>query len=242
MLLWLASIFVPAPERYYVIVLALIVDLATPRSAARWMGLFPLNNTHLPERFGLFTTIVLGEAIFGIVMGYVDGTPGLETGLTAAFGFLIVFAFWYVYFNSLEGTGINQRLPARTVWIYSHLPLLMSLAAIAVGVKFAVISAGQPFDSAHRWLLCGSFALSYALLGVLHRNATGHTCPVFLVRKSQLRSAAAIAGLLLATLGAALPGIAVTGLLALFGIAQAALEIAALHRYDRMLELNAPET
>jgi len=241
LLLWLASIWIPAPARYLVIAVALCIDLGTPRTASRWMGLFPLNNTHLPERFGLFTIILLGEAIFSIVMGYVKAGPGLEAAVTAGFGFLIVFAFWYVYFNSLEGTGINQRLLARTIWIYSHLPLLMSLAAIAVGVKFAILAAGRPFPAEQRWLLCGSFALSYALLGLLHRTATGRSCPLILQNKARLRWCAAALALLLGASCGALPAIAVCGLLALCGVVQAALEIAAAERHEKLLEFSAED-
>jgi low temperature requirement protein LtrA len=67
--LWLLSAFVPIPQRFVLVGIGLLIDFATPLTAKRLQqGLLP-HPEHLPERFGLFTIIVLGEAIIAVVDG-----------------------------------------------------------------------------------------------------------------------------------------------------------------------------
>src|SRR5688572_22799824 len=57
--LWVASIFVGEPWRYWLWGAAMSVSLATPWLMRRAQVLSPLNVSHLPERYGLFTILVL---------------------------------------------------------------------------------------------------------------------------------------------------------------------------------------
>jgi low temperature requirement protein LtrA len=72
--LWLVSIFVPAPFRYVLWGVAMLVDLAIPVRAWEVLKGRPVVISHLTERFGTFFIIVLGEAILGAVAG----VAGLE--------------------------------------------------------------------------------------------------------------------------------------------------------------------
>ncbi|MCL6751006.1 low temperature requirement protein A, partial [Nostoc sp. CCCryo 231-06] len=68
-LLWLISASVAIPWRFGFWTLGIIVDFATPLTVRKFqVGLLP-HASHLPERFGLFTIIVLGEAIIAVVNG-----------------------------------------------------------------------------------------------------------------------------------------------------------------------------
>ncbi|WP_370588539.1 low temperature requirement protein A [aff. Roholtiella sp. LEGE 12411] len=59
----------PIPWRFALWTLGIIIDFATPLTARKFqLGLLP-HASHLPERFGLFTMIVLGEAIIAVVKG-----------------------------------------------------------------------------------------------------------------------------------------------------------------------------
>ena len=64
-LLWIISALLDAPERYWVWALALAVDFLTPWLAVKHSMKFPPDAAHFPERFGLFTIILLGE--FGVL-------------------------------------------------------------------------------------------------------------------------------------------------------------------------------
>jgi low temperature requirement protein LtrA len=65
--IWLTSLLVPVPGRYGIWALALIVEFVTPMLAVgvvyRGTSYAPrvFHPEHIPERYGLFTLIVLGE-------------------------------------------------------------------------------------------------------------------------------------------------------------------------------------
>jgi low temperature requirement protein LtrA len=44
-------------------------DLLVPQLACRYQRALPPERSHLPERFGLFLVIVLGESITAVVVG-----------------------------------------------------------------------------------------------------------------------------------------------------------------------------
>jgi len=67
--LWLVSIVVPEPYRFWLWGIAFAVDLATPYVLRRAQAAAPLDVSHLPERFGLFTILVLGESIVAVTVG-----------------------------------------------------------------------------------------------------------------------------------------------------------------------------
>ena len=68
------SVFVPTPYRFGLWAIGLSISFATPITAGDLHGEIPPHALHLPERFGLFTIIVLGEAIVAVVTGVADQT------------------------------------------------------------------------------------------------------------------------------------------------------------------------
>lgn len=92
--LWLLSVFVPIPLRFGFWALGLIVDFATPITAKKLqLELLP-HPEHLPKRFGLFTIIVLGEAIIAVVDGVAEQQWNVSSALAAVLGFSIAFNIW----------------------------------------------------------------------------------------------------------------------------------------------------
>ena len=69
LLIQLISLSVPAPARYYLWAAALLIELFTPFFVPRRTRAIPVDRSHLPERFSLFTIIVLGEAVIATAMG-----------------------------------------------------------------------------------------------------------------------------------------------------------------------------
>jgi len=69
-IIWLISAFVPFTEiRFVLWTIGLTIDFATPNIAGKLHSKVAPHISHLPERMGLFTLIVLGESIVGIVTG-----------------------------------------------------------------------------------------------------------------------------------------------------------------------------
>src|SRR6266699_1521643 len=66
---WILSVVSPLPARYVVWAIALTIDLATPWFARKHSLRYPPDAAHYPERFGLFTIILLGEFVAAVMRG-----------------------------------------------------------------------------------------------------------------------------------------------------------------------------
>jgi low temperature requirement protein LtrA len=156
---WLISVFVPEPFRYVLWAVGLLIDFYNVYRVRRIQATVPLDVAHLPERFGLFTILVLGESIAAIVAGL--GHEGWVAGpvTTAVLSVVVAAGLWWVYFDNLDGTVVRRRAGQKTawkptVWIYGHLPLAIGLMATAIGLEGAVIGAGgHDWPINERWLL-----------------------------------------------------------------------------------------
>jgi len=147
--LWVVSTLIPIPHRFIFWYVAIVVDFLAPLTAGQLHSKFPPHLTHLPERFGLFTIIVIGEAVVSVVMGIRVDRLTFATGVAGVMGLVISFTFWWGYFEGVRGAGTRQltsknHVRAYQQWLYSHLPLTMGIASIAVGVKRVIVLA--PFE------------------------------------------------------------------------------------------------
>ena len=171
--IWLVSAWVPTPARFYLWGLGLVIDFATPLGAGKLHSQLAPHPTHLPERFALFILIVLGEAIAGVVMGLTKHAWSFQSGLTAALGLSLAFSLWWAYFDNIDGAAIRAaraqgRIWLYQGWLYAHLPLVIGLAATAVGVQYAIASPqGMVLQPGERWLLCGATALVLLSIGCI---------------------------------------------------------------------------
>src|SRR5215212_5600913 len=101
----------------------------------------PWNPHHIAERYGLFTLIVLGEAVLAAstaIQSALDtrqATPGLFS--VAVGGLLIVFALWWLYFAK-PAAQLLVSSRAGFIWGYGHLLIWASAAAIGAGLAVAV--------------------------------------------------------------------------------------------------------
>jgi low temperature requirement protein LtrA len=170
---WIAAIFVPPPARFWVWGIALAIDLATPYVMRREQARVPLDVSHLPERFGLFTILVLGESIAAAIVGLGHVHWDFVATVTTVVGVVVATSLWWIYFDNLDGFNIRRRGDERnwrpTVWIYSHLPLAISIAVAGVGVEHAIVAAAHPeeWHDAERWLLVGAVGLALLSMAVI---------------------------------------------------------------------------
>ncbi|HEX8803302.1 MAG TPA: low temperature requirement protein A [Acidimicrobiales bacterium] len=119
----------------------------------------------LVERFGLFTIIVLGEVIFGVVDGL--STPDRD-GLVIATGMIalaIGFGFWWIYFDVVGRRPPRDAGGPHVTWMLSHLPITLSIAATGAAVVSLIGHAGDDRTPAGTaWLLAGAVALGLVAL------------------------------------------------------------------------------
>ena len=160
--IWLVSLAVPGPARYVLWGVGVLADVVWPTAASRLKDAVPLHLEHLPERFGLFIILVLGESIAAVVTGLHDGEWKSSVVLTAVPAFVVAAALWWIYFD-LSGGAAKRRLATEgdvtkhgvhDFYVYVHLPLAVSLAAVAVGLEHAVLhGADDHLSAGTRWVL-----------------------------------------------------------------------------------------
>jgi low temperature requirement protein LtrA len=153
--LWIASVFVPVPATYGLWVAALAIEVTTPFVAQLAVRKeMPVQTSHLAERFGLFTLVVLGESV--VVTGTaLSGTDwNWPAALTASLGFVIVACLWWLYFERVdEGaverayTGTVRDLVRGYAWAYGHLLVYAGLAATAAGLEKSIVAATAAVDA-----------------------------------------------------------------------------------------------
>jgi low temperature requirement protein LtrA len=145
-LLWAASAALSPPWRTGLWLVALLLDLVSPWWVARYTAAVQPHPEHLPERFGLFTIILLGEGVASVVHA-LDHGPELHGHAVAAAlgGVVLTFLTWLGYFEvtrahderKVEGAagGRNLRL-----WAYGHVPIYLGVFSLAAGT---VAMAGE---------------------------------------------------------------------------------------------------
>jgi len=178
-LLWLVSALVPAPERFWIWALALAIDVLTPLVTTRHLVSVPHDAAHLPERYGLFSIILLGESMVAVMTGMGRQeywSPGAAA--SAILGMALVFTIWWWYFDGVEAVGERTIRSTRDavrfhVWSYAHLPLYLAIAVAGVGVEHVIVTATiAPLHAAEGWILCAAVAALMAAIIVI--DATRH--------------------------------------------------------------------
>ncbi|WP_435208703.1 low temperature requirement protein A [Micromonospora sp. bgisy143] len=130
---WLLRLVLPDGWGMAAFVLLALADLLVPAVAER-PGMTPWHPGHIGERYGLFTLIVLGEAVLAISVAIQTGLDAGEHGLwaLAAAGAVIVYALWWLYFD--RPVEAPDRLPYSLIWGYGHYFIFAAIAAVGAGL------------------------------------------------------------------------------------------------------------
>jgi low temperature requirement protein LtrA len=119
----------------------------------------------LVERFGLFTLIVLGEVVFGVVAGLSAAKHDVTTIVTGLIALVVGFGFWWIYFDVVGGRLPSKDGRAAATWMVSHGPITLSIAAAGAGMIGLIEHAHDartPMTTA--WLLTGAVAIGLLAL------------------------------------------------------------------------------
>ena len=126
-------------------------------------GIVPTDS--LVERFGLFTIIVLGELILGVVAGLSEAGPDALTIATGSLAMVIGFGYWWIYFDI-----VGRRLPRSggTIWTWmlSHLPIQLAIVASGAAIVSLIEQAHDPTTPPATALLLGG-SVTIGLLALI---------------------------------------------------------------------------
>ena len=176
---WLSSLLVPGPGRYAVWAVGLFVELLGPILAVRTLSnpRVSFHPRHIPERYGLFTIIVLGESVLAVAVGTADTNWEPLAVLTAAFGFVVAACIWWLYFDHVGSSGIELGPRPAFYWGYGHFAVYAGIAAFGVGTQLAIEAAAAApaggYDLEARLVLAGGVALYLAGITFVDRVNEG---------------------------------------------------------------------
>ncbi|PXY27221.1 low temperature requirement protein A [Prauserella muralis] len=138
---WVARLAVPEGWLIPSFLVLAAAEMLVPIWAERASAGTTWHAHHIAERYGLFTIIVLGEAV---ISGTAAVQEGFETGehtgslvSLAVAGLAIMFAMWWLYFDQ----PAHRRLTSfwtTFAWGYGHLLIFASAAAVGAGLEVAV--------------------------------------------------------------------------------------------------------
>jgi low temperature requirement protein LtrA len=172
---WLGSLALPPHLRSWVWAAALLIELATPVAAVRASSGVTFDASHIPERYGLFTIIVLGEALIAVARGTAEAHWTASAVAAAVAGFVIAVVIWWAYFAHEQTALLLRDRVGAFVWGYGHLFVWTGIAITGVGIELAIQAAEDEhtFASGERLILCGGSALYLAAMALLRAATAG---------------------------------------------------------------------
>jgi len=203
--LWLAALALPPSLRLVGWGLAFAIELGSYVAGRRLHREHPPHVTHVPERFGLFTILVLGESFAAIATGLGHAPLGLASLGMVTLGVLVAVGLWWTYFDRLDDDAVRAlegqgRTAPYLIWLWAHLPLSLGLAG--TGAALSRTLGDHPIPQAPAWL-AGMLALYFAAEMVVCATTVGAGLPALRVSAGVLARGAA--GLALVALGALVP-------------------------------------
>jgi low temperature requirement protein LtrA len=209
--LFVLSIFVPAPWKFIMWGIGLLLSIVLPiytlqrgrgsaEIAQQIAYAFDISASAV-ERFGLFTIIVLGEVVVGVVQGLASHHAFTwQAGGTALLGMLIAIGLWWIYFDFVSHRKPRTTQIATTGWLYLHLPLTISITAVGAAVLNMVEHAGEELAGDVRWLLTGAIAVAFITIALLIQTVQQGEAMRPVVRIGSM--VILVAGILIGLLGA----------------------------------------
>ena len=240
-LLWLVAIALSGPTRLAVVLVAIVIDFGTPATTTRVQSDLPrLSRSHLPERFGLFILIVLGESVISVEQAvgnnYLRGSLAHISAGPAAL--TLAFVLWWLYFDHVAE---NPPLPGAILtllWSYPHLLMALALGWLGAGIQayVGVVNQSTPATMA---LVSISVGACYAMIGILEfmtEPSAEHHHPA---RSLGVHGGSAIVAFALAATAGHIDELWIFAVLVALGVAQIAYGFATRARH---LEWDAEDT
>jgi len=167
--LFIVSLYVGNPIRFILWGIAFACDLLTPTLTLKKQTLLPsFNLSKLPERLGLFTLIVIGETIVGVIRGVARHHHfSFKIMSEGIMGVAISFALWWIYFDYIAKRPPKSQPKLVFLWSYLHLILVMSIGVVGASLLNVLISKHHLPSDATRHLLTGSLAMSLIFMSLI---------------------------------------------------------------------------
>ncbi|MCW7537141.1 low temperature requirement protein A [Aquabacterium sp. A7-Y] len=141
----LSSVLLRPPWNYLVFYAGILFDMAALVVLNRRLHVVPAHTTHLVERVGLLTIIMLGESVISISAALADIAWNRSNVIAAVSGFVMVSAIWWIYFDSFHLLEHRKLTTGHSI-LYSHFFLFIGLAILALLIRHAILGGLDPRD------------------------------------------------------------------------------------------------
>ena len=166
--LWGISIWVPAPWKFVLWGVGIAGMFITPMFTLNLQLKLPrFSTSKMPERYGLFTIIVMGEAIVGSINGLsVHEHLHVRDAVVGALGIALAFSLWWIYFDF-----IALRVPRPRPWnvflwgAIGHTPMVLGLVATGAALLNVVGNSDRAYLPGEVQLLMG-FSMALSLIAI----------------------------------------------------------------------------
>ena len=144
--IWALSLFVPHPWQYVCWVVATLVQALAGPTIYLTRKDYPVQLSHMPERFGLFSIIVLGEGMVALTAVSEAEAFAWDIAWTELGAFALVVCLWKLYFYESSKDTITEQLRSdtqRSTWHsfyygYSHYFLYLAIILISVSLLMLI--------------------------------------------------------------------------------------------------------
>ena len=162
------SIFFSSWFKYIVLYLGIIVDIFIPLFGRKYLVKHPVNTTHLLERFGLLTLILLGESIISILSVLHPQLGNWKAIGYSVLSFSLIISFWWQYFDNLEKKIDKSVKTTGQIILYGHLFIYISLSMIAASIQL-LFSREIGYYFILNFIFCAAFIYFLSTTVVFHK-------------------------------------------------------------------------
>ncbi|NUT33260.1 MAG: low temperature requirement protein A [Hamadaea sp.] len=207
--LWWVGTALPVAWGAWLWGIGLAIEVATYISGARFKRQFPPHVSHLPERYGLFTILVLGESFVGAVAGSATRLASWPAVALVTLAVAGTAALWWIYFDRIDieavtalatpGTGSKRPF---IVWLFAHMPIAFGLMLVGAGIDLLLHEQAGHARPVGGFIFLGGQVVYLVAEGVVCATAVGAGPPQLrLTRGVAARMVSAAALVVVAALG-----------------------------------------
>lgn len=169
--LMFVTLFLEQPYLRIVFYITLIFNFIPPFVVHRILRRRHLDfslSASMTERLGLFTIIIFGEVVLGVINGVSAlNQISVQIGINFVLAILIVFALWWLFFTLVSDRPCKKGFQKSSLMQIFYIPTLMSLGIISVAFSGLFENDFHPENSQTNLIKTGfGVAICIFLLGV----------------------------------------------------------------------------
>ena len=134
------SIFFGSPIRQIIFLGGIGLEMIATAYISTRRSLLSVHRSHLVERVGLLSIIILGESVIGLVSGLSGFNRNYYGSLAALTGFLMIGAIWWIYFDSFNILERAKYIQYGFALLYSNVLSLLGLGILSSLIRHAILN------------------------------------------------------------------------------------------------------